>query len=61
MKKEFTLVKENMHMRYFGMLDSNNMENPIVPRCKLVKDEDGARVDATQYKQMIGVCSVPSK
>ncbi|XP_040372862.1 secreted RxLR effector protein 161-like [Rosa chinensis] len=32
---------------------SNSVENLIVPGCKLAKDEAEARVDATQYKQMI--------
>ena len=33
---------------------SNSVRNPIVPGFKLMKDEGGARVDATQYKQMVG-------
>lgn len=31
----------------FGMLDSNSVKNPIVPCCKLMKDEGGSRVDTT--------------
>lgn len=38
----------------FGMERSNFVANPIVPGVKLVKDDDGAKVDATVYKQMVG-------
>lgn len=31
----------------------NPVKNPIVPGFKLVKDEGGASVDATTYKQMV--------
>ncbi|PNY03009.1 hypothetical protein L195_g026331, partial [Trifolium pratense] len=37
----------------FGMGDCNEVCSPIVPGCKLVKDERGKVVDATGYKQMI--------
>lgn len=38
----------------FGMERSNFVNNPIVPGAKLVKDEKGVKVDATEYKQMVG-------
>lgn len=38
----------------FGMSNSNATKTPMVPGCKLTKDEAGTRVDSTQYKQMIG-------
>lgn len=38
----------------FGMERSNSVKNPIVPGFKLMRDEGGVRVDATQYKQMVG-------
>lgn len=36
----------------FGMEKSNPMTNPMVPGCKLSKDEDGKAIDASFYKQM---------
>lgn len=38
----------------FGMRDFNSSKNPIVPGCKLMKDKDGVKVDATMYKQIVG-------
>jgi hypothetical protein len=38
----------------FGMESCNQVCSPIVPGCKLVKDEKGKATDATLYKQMIG-------
>ena len=38
----------------FGMDKSNPVHNPIVPREKLQKDEDGIRIDSTYYKQIVG-------
>ncbi|GAU19660.1 hypothetical protein TSUD_185760 [Trifolium subterraneum] len=38
----------------FGMVDCNKTCSPIVPGCKLVKDEKGKTENATHYKQMIG-------
>lgn len=38
----------------FGMDRSNGVNNPIVPGVKLTKDEEGTKVDATVYKQMVG-------
>ncbi|MCI47301.1 hypothetical protein A2U01_0068542, partial [Trifolium medium] len=35
------------------MEKSNLSRNPIAPGCKLVKDE-GVKVDATKYKQIVG-------
>jgi hypothetical protein len=34
----------------FGMEKSNLSRNPIAPGCKLIKDENGVKVDATKYK-----------
>lgn len=36
------------------MRDCNSSKNPIVLGCKLLKDEDGVKVDATMYKQIVG-------
>ena len=33
---------------------SNLVKNPIVPGCKLSKDEKGAKVDASVFKQVVG-------
>lgn len=38
----------------FGMSNSNSAHNPMVPGCKLGKDEDGKGVNKTLYKQMVG-------
>jgi hypothetical protein len=38
----------------FGMLDCNSVCSPIVPGCKLGKNEVGKATDATAYKQMVG-------
>jgi hypothetical protein len=38
----------------FGMENCNKVCSPIVPGCKLVKDELGKVDDATTYKQMVG-------
>ncbi|XP_058746032.1 uncharacterized mitochondrial protein AtMg00810-like [Vicia villosa] len=38
----------------FGMTDCNKVCSPMVPGCKLIKDEHGKPTDATYYKQMIG-------
>jgi hypothetical protein len=36
------------------MLNSNLVKNPIVPGSRLSKNEGGAVVDTTMFKQMIG-------
>jgi hypothetical protein len=36
------------------MEKSNSVKNPIVPGVKLMKDEEGAKVNATMYKQLVG-------
>ncbi|KAJ6855707.1 Integrase catalytic domain-containing protein [Populus alba x Populus x berolinensis] len=41
-------------LKRFGMDKSNSVRNPIVPGCKLVKDEGGVKVDNTHFKQMVG-------
>jgi hypothetical protein len=38
----------------FGMSECNSVNNPLVPGCKLQKDETGKASDATNYKQMVG-------
>jgi hypothetical protein len=38
----------------FGMENCNIVSSPIVPGCKLVKDEEGNTVDATKFKQIVG-------
>ncbi|GJV54631.1 putative RNA-directed DNA polymerase [Tanacetum coccineum] len=38
----------------FKMEDCNGVKNPIVPGCKLVKDDHSGFVNATLYKQMVG-------
>ncbi|GAU47154.1 hypothetical protein TSUD_287370 [Trifolium subterraneum] len=38
----------------FGMENCNTVCSPIVPGNKLIKDEGGKLVDATEYRQMIG-------
>ncbi|XP_042379979.1 uncharacterized mitochondrial protein AtMg00810-like [Zingiber officinale] len=38
----------------FGMEKSNNVKNLIVPGVKLTKDEEGSKVNATMYKQLVG-------
>ena len=37
----------------FKMEKSNSVQNPIVPGVKLIKDEEGTKVDATMYKQLV--------
>jgi len=41
-------------LKRFGMNNSNSIHNPIVPSYKLMKDEDGVKVDKTYYKQVVG-------
>jgi hypothetical protein len=41
-------------LKRFGMSDCNGVCSPIVPGCKLTKDEAGKASNATLYKQMIG-------
>ena len=36
------------------MENINSVHNPIVPGCKLSKDENGVHVDETLFKQMVG-------
>ena len=38
----------------FKMEKSNSVKNPIVPGVKLMKNEEGVKVDATMYKQLVG-------
>ncbi|GAU37106.1 hypothetical protein TSUD_278930 [Trifolium subterraneum] len=41
-------------LKRFGMENCNNVCSPIVPGCKLDKDENGKATDATTFKQMVG-------
>jgi hypothetical protein len=41
-------------LKRFGMEDCNKVCSPIVPGCKLVKNEVGKAANLTEYKQMIG-------
>ena len=38
----------------FGMEESNSVSNPIVPGQKADRDGNGIKMDATQFKQMVG-------
>jgi hypothetical protein len=38
----------------FGMENCNKVCSPIVPGCKLVKNENDKASDSTSYKQMVG-------
>jgi hypothetical protein len=38
----------------FGMENCNKVSSPIVPGCKLVKNENGKASDSTNYKQLVG-------
>ncbi|RVW20261.1 Retrovirus-related Pol polyprotein from transposon RE2 [Vitis vinifera] len=52
--KEKKKLQESMKDE-FDMTDLGKMnENPIVPGFKLSEDREGARIDATLYKQLIG-------
>ena len=37
-------------LRRFGMMESNSVNNPIVPGFKISKDGDGVLVNETHYK-----------
>lgn len=41
-------------LRRFGMENSNEVQNPIVPGFKISKDEKGVEIDSVLYKQMVG-------
>jgi len=41
-------------LKRFGMDRCNPVKNPIVPGCKLSKDEEGTKVDASMFKQVVG-------
>ena len=41
-------------LRRFGMVESNEVNSPIVPRFKASKDKDGAPVDESVFKQLVG-------
>ena len=41
-------------LKRFGMMESNLVGSPIVPRCKISKDGCGNVVDEIYYKQLVG-------
>ena len=41
-------------LQRFRTETSNLAHNPIVPGCKLVKDEGGVKVNRTRFKQIFG-------
>ena len=41
-------------LRGFGTEESNSVLNPVVPGFKVCKDEDGVKVNATFFKQVVG-------
>ncbi|BBG92824.1 ADP glucose pyrophosphorylase large subunit 1, partial [Prunus dulcis] len=41
-------------LKRFGMLESNEVNSPIIPGFKISKDEDGITVDETYFKQLVG-------
>ena len=41
-------------LKGFGMEESNSIHSPIVTSFKVFKDENGVKVDATFFKQMVG-------
>lgn len=41
-------------LKKFGMEHCNPVQNPIVPGCKLFRDENGREVDGTYYRQLVG-------
>ena len=41
-------------LKQFGMDRCNSVKNPIVSGCKLSKDEEGTKVDASMFKQVVG-------
>lgn len=41
-------------LKRFGIFERNSVNSPIVPGCKINKDEDGITVDETYHKQLVG-------
>lgn len=41
-------------LKRFEMNETNSVLNPIVPGFKVCKDEDGAKVNPTFYKRVVG-------
>lgn len=41
-------------LKRFGMEESNSVHSPIVTSFKVFKDENGVKIDATFFKQMVG-------
>lgn len=57
-KKEGIFITQKKYaqdlLEKFNLEDANAVKNPIVPGSKLSKKGEGAKVDATLYKQLIG-------
>lgn len=41
-------------LKKFGMEHCNAVQNPVVPGFKLFRDENGAELNGTQYRQLVG-------
>ncbi|XP_016737985.1 uncharacterized protein [Gossypium hirsutum] len=54
LKKAIQRKYVNEVLERFGMLRCNSVRRPIVPGTKLVKNEDGVKVDVIGYKQIVG-------
>jgi hypothetical protein len=57
-KKEYLTIKQTAYakkvLEQFGMGDCNATKYPMEPGLKLHEDKQGERVDATNYRKMIG-------
>ncbi|XP_016673232.1 uncharacterized mitochondrial protein AtMg00810-like [Gossypium hirsutum] len=57
-KSDGIFISQNKYasevLKNFGMDESNPIQVPLVPRSKLLKDEDRVKVGKTCYKQVIG-------
>ncbi|KAL6183212.1 hypothetical protein ACLB2K_044623 [Fragaria x ananassa] len=51
--KEFEMTDLG-ELKFFLGIESNSVQNPIVPGKKVCSDEDGTKVDTTLFKQMVG-------
>ena len=41
-------------LEQFGLLDCNPVTSPMEPKLKVKKDEDGEKVDPTEYRRVVG-------
>ena len=53
-KTDGIFISQKRYVMEVGRNKSNPVQNPIVPREKLQKDEDGMIIDSTYYKQIVG-------